>query len=158
MDEDDTEVNEKSLQDYKVDGMSDGSDSTEEKVSDSETNFDEEADITRKVLQNLISSTSKATDSLDNDNSGLSKEMKDDESLGISSKLSDTFIAPNTIPGNSGKNKQIEKNPTERDNELQRTIFISNLPFDSSSEEVKQRLLAFGEVESFLPVLHHVTK
>ncbi|XP_071930703.1 uncharacterized protein [Coffea arabica] len=158
LDEDDTEVNEKSLQDYKVDGMSDGSDSTEEKVSGSETNFDEEADITRKVLQNLISSPSKATDSLDNDNSGLSKEMKDDESLGISSKLSDTFIAPNTIPGNSGKNKQIEKNPTERDNELQRTIFISNLPFDSSSEEVKQRLLAFGEVESFLPVLHHVTK
>lgn len=158
LDEDDREVNEKSLQDDKVDGMSDESDSTEEKVSNIETNFDEEADITRKVLQNLISLTSKATDNLDDDNSGVSKEMKDDESVGVSSKSSDVFIAPNTAPGNSGKNKQIEKDSTERDLELQRTIFISNLPFDTSNEEVKQRFLAFGEVESFLPVLHHVTK
>lgn len=158
MDEDDREVNEKSLEHDKVDDMLDEPDSSEEKVFNGEINFDKEADITRKVLQNVISSTSKGADKLDNDNSGLSKEMKDDESLGISKKSPDAFISQKAIPGNSRESKETDKKPTESRDELQRTIFITNLPFDISNEEVKQRFSAFGEVESFVPVLHHVTK
>ncbi|KAL3515132.1 hypothetical protein ACH5RR_022034 [Cinchona calisaya] len=158
LDEDNREVNEKSLQDDKVDDTSYEPDSSVEKVLNTEINFDEEADATRKVLQNIISLTSKGADKLDNDSSGLSKEMKDDESLGISNKSPDAFITPKEIPGNSGKSKKMDKNPTERQEELQRTIFISNLPFDISNEEVKQRFAAFGEIEFFVPVLHRVTK
>ncbi|KAG6709435.1 hypothetical protein I3842_06G132300 [Carya illinoinensis] len=47
---------------------------------------------------------------------------------------------------------------TEGEDDLQRTIFINNLPFDLNNEEVKQRFSGFGEVQSFVPVLHQVTK
>ncbi|KAH7661916.1 nucleolar protein 4 [Dioscorea alata] len=46
----------------------------------------------------------------------------------------------------------------KKEGDLEKTIFISNLPFDIDNEEVKQRFSVFGEVRSFLPVLHHLTK
>ncbi|THU63796.1 hypothetical protein C4D60_Mb01t19610 [Musa balbisiana] len=42
--------------------------------------------------------------------------------------------------------------------DLDRTIFISNLPFEIDSEEVKERFSSFGKVQSFFPVLHKLTK
>lgn len=44
------------------------------------------------------------------------------------------------------------------DGDLDRTIFINNLPFDATKEEVIEKFSLFGKVESFLPVLHKVTK
>lgn len=47
---------------------------------------------------------------------------------------------------------------TDEEDDLHRTIFISNLPFDINNEDVKQRFSTFGEIQSFFPVLHPVTK
>jgi nucleolar protein 4 len=49
-------------------------------------------------------------------------------------------------------------NPKETEDDLQRTVFISNIPFECDTEEVKQRFSAFGVVEYFAPVLHQLTK
>ena len=42
--------------------------------------------------------------------------------------------------------------------DLNRTLFISNLPFEIQAEDVKQRFSVFGTVQSFVPVLHKITK
>ncbi|KAJ3670151.1 hypothetical protein LUZ60_010475 [Juncus effusus] len=51
-----------------------------------------------------------------------------------------------------------EKKKTAGDADLDRTVFINNLPFDATNEEVREKFSVFGKVESFLPVLHKVTK
>lgn len=48
--------------------------------------------------------------------------------------------------------------PTEAEDDLLSTVFITNLPYDIDNEEVKQCFSAFVEVQSFFPVLHQVTK
>ncbi|KAJ8572242.1 hypothetical protein K7X08_008753 [Anisodus acutangulus] len=57
-----------------------------------------------------------------------------------------------------GKDTEINAMQSEGADDLQGTIFISNLPFDANYGEVKQRFSAFGEVEYFAPVLEQVTK
>ncbi|CAH9076636.1 unnamed protein product [Cuscuta epithymum] len=101
-----------------------------------------EADVARKVLENLMSSTSK----------GMAAASADDDS----SSLLDGEKSEVIIPESCSK----EKNTmwTEGVEDLNRTIFINNLPFDVDNEEIKQRFSAFGEVESFVQVLHQVTK
>ncbi|KAG0452715.1 hypothetical protein HPP92_025379 [Vanilla planifolia] len=42
--------------------------------------------------------------------------------------------------------------------DLDKTIFISNIPFDIDVEEVKRKFSVFGEVQAFNAVLHHLTK
>lgn len=58
----------------------------------------------------------------------------------------------------SGKDKEVKDMQSEGADDLQGTVFISNLPFDVDYGEVKQRFSAFGEVEYFAPVLEQVTK
>ncbi|GAB2240393.1 hypothetical protein Droror1_Dr00020911 [Drosera rotundifolia] len=60
--------------------------------------------------------------------------------------------------GAPSKSKQINMKPSEPEEDLQNKVFIGNLPFDVDPEEVKQRFLGFGELLSFVPVLHPVTK
>ncbi|CAH9055312.1 unnamed protein product [Cuscuta europaea] len=115
----------------------DGGEDTQPQV-----NIDMEADVARKVLENLMSSTSK----------GMAASSADDDS----STLLDGEKSEVIIPESCSK----EKNTmwTEGVEDLKRTIFISNLPFNVDNEEVKQRFCAFGDVESFVQVLHQVTK
>ncbi|XVE93695.1 hypothetical protein REPUB_Repub01dG0216300 [Reevesia pubescens] len=63
-----------------------------------------------------------------------------------------------TKPEKSSENKRTNVKQMDGEDELQRTIFISNLPFDIDNEEVKERFSGFGEVQSFIPVIHPVTK
>ncbi|KAJ4813006.1 RNA-binding protein 28 [Rhynchospora pubera] len=67
-----------------------------------------------------------------------------------------------------GEEIQVQKGNTHQSNDvkatksgdgdLDRTVFINNLPFDATKEEVIEKFSLFGKVESFLPVLHKVTK
>ncbi|KAF7841006.1 RNA-binding protein 28 [Senna tora] len=145
------------------DGDQDDSNTSEEEGAPSEVNFDEEVDIARKVLNNLITSSTKGTSA--NDDSMLSKKNKEsksnknvnEEDKKLSKELEN--VKDVSKPEVSDKSKVPDlKQTVEEKEDLQRTIFISNLPFDCDNEEVKQRFSGFGEVESFFPVLHQVTK
>lgn len=125
-----------------------------------EDNFDKEADVARKVLNNLLGSSSKGTS--ENNDSILSKENKesrpDEVVKDADGKVSDDMekVSGASKPDISSINNLSSPKGTEED--LQRTVFISNLPFECDNEEVKQRFAGFGEVEYFAPVLHQVTK
>ncbi|KAG6432903.1 hypothetical protein SASPL_104493 [Salvia splendens] len=71
-----------------------------------------------------------------------------------SSGALDTQVATTT----SVREEKTKITNPQGEDELQRTIFISNLPFEITVEEVKQRFSAFGGVETFMLVLHPVTK
>lgn len=140
----------------------DGIASNDSKMSEMErtstvVDFDKEVDIARKVLNNLVTSSSKDSLSLQDD--GVPPKSEDDtnvdETINVQNKLPvESAIGSDVIkPEKSGTNKQ-----TDSEEELQRTVFISNLPFDIDNKEVKERFSAFGEVQSFIPVLHPVTK
>ncbi|XP_044490540.1 RNA-binding protein 28 isoform X2 [Mangifera indica] len=128
----------------------------------SEVDFDEEADILKKVLQKITSSSAVSVPSVGDDSSlpEENEEPDSDEHIHVSSKLSNELkkVSEVSEPENSGKSESKTVKQTDGEDDLQRTIFISNLPFDIENEEVKQRFLAFGEVQSFVPVLHQVTK
>ncbi|KAL8096921.1 uncharacterized protein LOC141683188 [Apium graveolens] len=118
-----------------------------------EVDFDEEADVARKVLNTVIASSSREAHISPEDQSLVPKSNKDTVTVTVTKKSIDgpTELAHDTKPGNTGKSES----ETE---DLQKTLFICNLPFDVSTEEVKQRFSGFGEVQYFSPVLHHVTK
>lgn len=128
----------------------------------SKVDIDQEVDIARKVLKKITSSSTGSVPSV-SDDSALpenNKERDSDKTVSVSNqsfkeseKVSD--LSELEISSKS-KSKTLKQIGGEED--LQRTIFISNLPFDLDNEEVKQRFSGYGEVESFVPVLHQVTK
>ncbi|KAK2978258.1 hypothetical protein RJ640_017109, partial [Escallonia rubra] len=153
----------------------DDSDNVEKDVNSLELDFDEEADVARKVLKNLISSSSIEMPGSVGDDSTNQRGKKDDETMNVTNdstlpkknRDAETVSTLNKSsdgsttgpkPGNSSKGHTINLKAAEGEEELQRTIFICNLPFDTTTEEVKQRFSGFGDVQSFVPVLHQVTK
>ncbi|KAF5727175.1 putative RNA-binding family protein [Tripterygium wilfordii] len=153
---DDTDLSEKIEQYNMANGSPGGSNSVAKEDIPAEVNFDEEADIARKVLNNLITSSSSVSVPTHNDDSALPirNEEPDNNKLSIES----AHLSGVTEPGNSSVNKKKNLREIEGEDDLQKTIFISNLPFDVDSEEVKQRFSVFGEVKSYVPVIHQVTK
>lgn len=141
------------LGDDDAETASDDSNSSEKEDLPSNADFDEEVDIARKVL-NKLTSTTGSLPSLSDDSALVkgNKEQDSDKTVNESAKVSDVSKL------NSSKSKPKSLKQTEGEDELQNTIFICNLPFDLDNEEVKQRFSAFGEVVSFVPVLHQVTK
>ncbi|XP_073033608.1 uncharacterized protein [Primulina eburnea] len=129
-------------------------DVSEENDSENEFDFEEEAEIARKVMNNLTSSSSRNVFG-DEEHQGQLNGKNDDESVEVENKYSDASAKPTL---DSTRSKLVNAKSVEGDDELQRTIFITNLPFDVDTEEVKQRFSAFGEVQSFIPVFHQVTK
>lgn len=121
-------------------------------VVDDEVNFDEEADVAKKVLNNFLSS-------VNNDPVPVQRKP-DDETVKTQTKISDgpTDAQHVSKPESLPKTDNIKSKPVETEEEMQRTLFISNLPFDITSDEVKQRFAGFGEIQSFFLVLHPVTK
>ncbi|KAL8546425.1 hypothetical protein ACS0TY_006235 [Phlomoides rotata] len=124
----------------------DDNDDAEDSENKSEVDFEEEAEIARNVLKNIISSSSGNISG--GDESVLSKGNTDDKSVKAEKK---------SYEGEGTRESPKNTKSIQGEDELQRTIFISNLPFDITNEEVKQRFSAFGEVQSFVPVLHQVT-
>ncbi|TKY68087.1 RNA-binding protein 28 [Spatholobus suberectus] len=143
------------------DSDTDYSSTMEEEGAAPEDNFDKEADIARKVLNNLLTSSCKGTSV--NSDSMLSMENNDPKSNevvedadGKVSNESEKVSGVSKLENSSRSNSSNPKGTEEVD--LQRTVFINNLPFECDNEEVKQRFSGFGEIEYFVPVLHQVTK
>ncbi|XP_052200158.1 uncharacterized protein LOC127806721 isoform X2 [Diospyros lotus] len=158
----DANNNGKTQQSDEADVASDDCEKMEEEDISTKFDIEKETDVARKVLNNLISSSTKGTYvSLDSD-SNLLMGNKHDETTDVPSKTSDGSSSLSGLsvmkPGNSGKATLKNLEMAEEEDDLRRTIFISNLPFDGDNEEVKQRFSVFGEVESFFPVLHQITK
>nr|XP_023920740.1 RNA-binding protein 28-like isoform X1 [Quercus suber]XP_023920742.1 RNA-binding protein 28-like isoform X2 [Quercus suber]XP_023920743.1 RNA-binding protein 28-like isoform X3 [Quercus suber] len=156
-------IGKESQQTDDIDSASDDLNITEKEDVPAEIDFNKEADIARKVLNNLITPSVKGTLPSPVDDSMLPKgneELNSDETVGAANNLLNESgkVSGVTEPGNSSKSMASNLKQTEGEEDLQRTIFINNLPFDINNEEVKQRFSGFGEVQSFFPVLHHVTK
>ncbi|KAL9333318.1 hypothetical protein Peur_073457 [Populus x canadensis] len=157
-DDNDTDVIGKKQQHDGVVVTSPDSDLSEKEDMPTEVDFEQEADIARKVLRNLIASSSKDSASTDMDDDVLPKGIEELETVDVPSKLPGESENLSGSPLSSGKSKASNTKHIDGEDDLQRTVFISNLPFDVESGEVKQRFSAFGEVLSFVPVLHQVTK
>ncbi|XP_050232696.1 uncharacterized protein LOC126681245 isoform X2 [Mercurialis annua] len=127
-----------------------------------DADFDAEADMARKIL-NSITFASKDSVTSDVDDSVLPKESRKinlDEIVNIPKKSSmQESVSGVTVPETSPENNLADGKKTKgEDDDLQKTVFINNLPFDIDNEEVKQRFSVFGQVIFFAPVLHPVTK
>ncbi|KAL9259748.1 RNA-binding protein 28-like protein [Drosera capensis] len=127
---------------------------------DATVDFGKEAEIAHKVLKTLISSAKDDPDGSSIATSHLKKDAESRKKIGPPSDLLDESVKlSNEVKhGAPSKTKQTNMKPSESEEDLQNTVFIGNLPFDVDPEEVKQRFLGFGEVLSFVPVLHPVTK
>ncbi|ESQ29146.1 hypothetical protein EUTSA_v10023293mg [Eutrema salsugineum] len=125
-----------------------------EKDAETDVNFEEEADVARKILKNLLASSRGSIASHDGETEMSDKNKPEDTSdkpAADSSSVSE--------PLESSKTKEVVPKVTqENDDDFTRTVFISNIPFDVSKEEVTQRFAVFGQVESLNLVLHPVTK
>ncbi|XP_004308441.1 PREDICTED: RNA-binding protein 28-like isoform X1 [Fragaria vesca subsp. vesca] len=118
--------------------------------------FEEEADIARKVLKRFTMASGTVT-AVDDSLPKSKKEPTIEESVNEPSKVASETV-PNNLSSESASASDAAKPQTEEEDDLHRTIFISNLPFEITNEEVKQRFSAFGQVQSFVPVLHPLTK
>lgn len=152
--DEDIDIDGKSQQ---AEGDEDDSDLLEED-NQTEFNFDEEADIAKKILQNFISPTSIVTATPADDISSPQKKGKDVETIIPLDEPLDASTPNKALNDVSGKDKEVKDMQSDGADDLQGTVFISNLPFDVDYGEVKQRFSAFGEVEYFAPVLEQVTK
>ena len=147
-----------------------------------EDDFKSEAEISRKVLESLIKSSEKPEPSgvevsdVDTDSeaeSDTSEKKKPHSPAAVKLAESKHVIeAESNIPPSKPatvmpvESKDVSEaegtvpalKPKREDTGLDRTIFISNLPFDINNEEVTERFSVFGKVQSFFPVLHKLTK
>ncbi|KAG9451084.1 hypothetical protein H6P81_011049 [Aristolochia fimbriata] len=123
-----------------------------------ETGDLDETDMMKKVLNNFLQSPTKGTQS---DLCDALEASKTDPGLTLPEAAYPKLSVEPGPQVHAVKVKNFntyDQKPIEKENDLDRTIFISNLPFDVNNDEVKQRFSLFGEVKSFLPVLHPVTK
>ncbi|KAH9602356.1 hypothetical protein KSS87_020021 [Heliosperma pusillum] len=138
------------------------SDASYEEIEDlsDAINMDEEVELSRKVLQNVMTTSGKEASSLNNRSPNPGKNEVDTTELNTSSKKSLAESKPpnQAKPGNNKAGKHAESKSINDEDDLPRTIFINNLPFDCDPEELKQRFSSFGEVQSFVLVLHPLTK
>lgn len=127
---------------------SDGShvDSDEEK--EAAVTFEEEAELAQKVLQNVITSSMKEAPSK-NGSSDVVPAMAD---------FGKTVEQTIQTKAEKARDEHTKPKSIHDENDLPRTVFINNLPFDLDPEELKQRFSTFGKVQSFFPVVHPVTK
>lgn len=161
--DDDVEELSKKSKDIDCDGASDDFNTMEKEENLAEADFDKEVDIAKKVLKNLITSSAKGTLPSCDDDSALPKkitEVDKDGSGDVPNELSYESTKASNVskPEISDKGKASTLKQTDEKEELHRTIFLSNLPFDVDKDEVKERFSTFGAVQSFVPVLHQVTK
>lgn len=110
-----------------------------------------EFDLTQKVLDAMMQSANCRATKNDEEAHCLEENISDDEP---SPKTESRLDSKDAMSKSGNK-------PTQRpkeENDLSQKIFIRNLPFDMSTEEVKQKFSLFGEVVSLDLVLHPVTR
>lgn len=137
------------------------SDTVDNDTCHTEVNFAEEEEVARKVLDNLIKAPVNGLQPSHNDNSKKTTEIADKLVTTTNTVNKESFPrkkSPATETMDVKESEQISEGFNKSKNDLDMTIFISNLPFDVDNEEVKQRFSVFGEVQAFFPVLHQLTK
>ncbi|KAK9672800.1 hypothetical protein RND81_12G125600 [Saponaria officinalis] len=138
------------------------SDASYEEIEDlsADVNIDKEVELAQKVLQNVMKSSGKQAPSSNAESHSEKKEVETTDRITSSKKATSAVSEPpnKAKPGNNKGGKNAESRSKNDEDDLPRTIFINNLPFDLDPEEVKQRFSSFGEVQSFFPVLHPLTK
>lgn len=119
-----------------------------------EIDFVREGEVSRKVLENLIKSSlnvgnNEASDCVEKEKvvSSISRESPFPVKTLYTAEKRDSVRLGHT-------SEDINK----KDGDLERTLFISNIPFEIDNEEVKLRFSAFGKVQTYVPVLHPLTK
>ncbi|PKU86489.1 RNA-binding protein 28 [Dendrobium catenatum] len=119
-----------------------------------EVDFGIEAEVASKILEKLIKSSLSARSHEATD--GVEKEKA------VISVSREAFVPGRQLCTAEKRGLERQEHTFENNNkkegDLDRTIFISNLPFEIESEEVKQRFSVFGEVQTFVLVLHQLTK
>ncbi|CAL9072639.1 unnamed protein product [Musa textilis] len=133
----------------------------ENEVLPVDVDFRSEAEVARKILDNLIGSSTSVPDPTHGSDSRTADSITESwTSHHAEHKEPPLPIKKAGIVGNKvGKGSEAEVQELgKRDKDLDRTIFISNLPFEIDIEEVKERFSSFGKVQSFFPVLHKLTK
>ncbi|XP_057857790.1 uncharacterized protein LOC131066909 isoform X1 [Cryptomeria japonica] len=126
-------------------------------------NILKEVDIAKKVLSNIINSHAKEDSTLISsvqnnfeEFTGAKATIPENKMISISKTTNVDFKEENA---NRGAEKSVQKGScTQKDESLQKTIFISNLPFDINSDELKTRFSVFGKIKSVHRVLHQLTK
>ncbi|KAL5563079.1 hypothetical protein UlMin_032826 [Ulmus minor] len=153
-----------------VNRASEDSRNLEKEDTPAEVDFHEEADIAQKVMKSLIRPTTKETSPTTKETlpSGYSDskipERKTESNIEESADMPDkqshesAKASPVLKPGKSDKSDASTLKQADENDNLHCTVFINNLPFDVNNDEVKQRFSTFGAVQSFVPVLHPVTK
>lgn len=119
-----------------------------------EVDYGMEAEVARKILDNLIKSSLSAKNS---EATGSGEKEKAVNSISTAPPVSGITLCTAKKTEMKRLEHTFEVN-NKKDGDLDRTIFISNIPFEIESEEVKQRFSVFGEVQTFVPVFHHLTK
>ncbi|XP_006827040.2 RNA-binding protein 28 isoform X1 [Amborella trichopoda] len=130
---------------------------SEDESSPREMPSEKEMDITKKVLENIIKCNANGNQALASKENYSLEASKDPSVARSGNKLSASVgkVSGTLNPESLKKREDPGHDPTE---ELKRTIFVSNLPFDVEGEHVKQQFSVFGKVRSYLVVLHPVTK
>lgn len=128
-------------------------------VPSNDIDFALEAEVAKKVLDNLMRSTAGSDPACGMDfktDERISQLGAEDDS---EKKGSLMHTRKDAIGGEDAKGIKADiKELGKKEKDLDKTIFISNLPFEISVQEVKERFSSFGKVQSFLPVLHKLTK
>ncbi|XP_078180766.1 RNA-binding (RRM/RBD/RNP motifs) family protein isoform X2 [Carex rostrata] len=111
--------------------------------------FEAEAEVSKKVLESLIKSSSLPESEAPKEDSDLEASPESNESE-IDEEIQQQAATTHQSKDVKGKRKE--------SGDLDRTVFINNLPFDTTKEEVIEKFSLFGKVESFFPVLHKITR
>ncbi|CAA7028282.1 unnamed protein product [Microthlaspi erraticum] len=123
-----------------------------EKDAGTNVNFEEDADVARKVLKNFLGSSKGSIASPDGEKKESDKNKLEDS---LNKAGADSGVSE---PLKSSKTKVMAPKVTQDDEDFERKVFIRNLPYDVSKDDVEQRFAEFGQVESLFLVLHSVTK
>lgn len=115
---------------------------------DGEPAIFEEIDMAKKVLNKVVSA------SLDGEPTNNEPNQTDGDLHRSKGRLAS--VKEESKP-------QLKKKPGEGDQstsrgDLEKTVFIKNLPFDAGSDDIKKHFLVFGKVKSVYLVLHPKTK
>lgn len=152
--ESDASEDDESMDDIEHDGLT-----GEDGILPSEVNFEKEAEVARKVLDNLIKASPSGVEPSPSEKSKLTESIEKLPSTHSTVNKESPRKKSGVIDSLDAKrSEQISDEFSKSRSDLDRTVFISNLPFEIDSDEVKQRFSVFGEVQAFVPVLHQLTK
>ncbi|KAH9316193.1 hypothetical protein KI387_024820, partial [Taxus chinensis] len=121
-----------------------------------------EMDIAKKVLNNVINSHAKEDDTFISSVQNF-EELTGGRDVVLENQKIDTKKTTNVDFKGENANREAEMVIQKaicarKDESLQKSIFISNIPFDIDNEEMKMRFSVFGKIKSVHRVLHRLTK